>query len=32
MAFLLILLTTAYQTEEQVPSGVIAVYPTDYVL
>jgi len=36
MAFLLIFLTTAYQTEEQVPSGVlrgvIAVNPTEYVL
>ena len=36
MAFLLIFLTTAYQTEEQVPSGVlraiIAANPTEYVL
>jgi ABC-2 type transport system permease protein len=36
MAFLLIFLTTAYQTEEQVPSGVlrtvIEVNPTEYVL
>jgi ABC-2 type transport system permease protein len=36
MAFLLIFLTTAYQTEEQVPSGVlrtvIALNPTEYVL
>jgi ABC-2 type transport system permease protein len=36
MAFLLIFLTTAYQTEEQVPSGVlravIGVNPTEYVL
>jgi ABC-2 type transport system permease protein len=36
MAFLLIFLTTAYQTEEQVPSGVlravIGINPTDYVL
>jgi ABC-2 type transport system permease protein len=36
MAFLLIFLTTAYQTEEQVPSGVlrtvIGLNPTDYVL
>ena len=36
MAFLLIFLTTAYQTEEQVPSGVlravISVNPTEYVL
>jgi ABC-2 type transport system permease protein len=36
MAFLLIFLTTAYQTEEQVPSGVlralIDVNPTEYVL
>jgi hypothetical protein len=36
MAFLLIFLTTAYQTEEQVPSGVlrtvIAINPTEYVL
>jgi ABC-2 type transport system permease protein len=36
MAFLLIFLTTAYQTEEQVPSSVlrtvIAANPTEYVL
>ena len=36
MAFLLIFLTTAYQTEEQVPSGVLravmSVNPTEYVL
>jgi ABC-type multidrug transport system permease subunit len=36
MAFLLIFLTTAYQTEEQVPSGVLRaamqVNPTEYVL
>src|ERR687898_2964602 len=36
MAFLLIFLTTAYQTEEQVPSGVlravISVNPTEHVL
>jgi ABC-2 type transport system permease protein len=36
MAFLLIFLTTAYQTEEQVPSGVlravIEANPTEYVL
>ena len=36
MAFLLIFLTTAYQTEEQVPSGVlravIGANPTEYVL
>jgi ABC-2 type transport system permease protein len=36
MAFLLIFLTTAYQTEEQVPSGVlravISANPTEYVL
>jgi ABC-2 type transport system permease protein len=36
MAFLLIFLTTAYQTEEQVPSGVlrgvIGLNPTEYVL
>jgi ABC-2 type transport system permease protein len=36
MAFLLIFLTTAYQTKEQVPSGVlravIAANPTEYVL
>ena len=36
MAFLLIFLTTAYQTEEQVPSGVLravmAANPTEYVL
>jgi ABC-2 type transport system permease protein len=36
MAFLLIFLTTAYQTTEQVPSGVlravISVNPTEYVL
>ena len=36
MAFLLIFLTTAYQTEEQVPSGelraIIAANPTEYVL
>jgi ABC-type multidrug transport system permease subunit len=36
MAFLLIFLTTAYQTEEQVPSGalraVISINPTEYVL
>jgi ABC-2 type transport system permease protein len=36
MAFLLIFLTTAYQTEEQVPSGVlravIGINPTEYVL
>ena len=36
MAFLLIFLTTAYQTEEQVPSGVlrgvIDANPTEYVL
>jgi ABC-2 type transport system permease protein len=36
MAFLLIFLTTAYQTSEQVPSGVlravIEVNPTEYVL
>jgi ABC-2 type transport system permease protein len=36
MAFLLIFLTTAYQTEEQVPSGVlravIEINPTEYVL
>jgi ABC-2 type transport system permease protein len=36
MAFLLIFLTTAYQTEEQVPSrvlrAVISVNPTEYVL
>jgi ABC-2 type transport system permease protein len=36
MAFLLIFLTTAYQTEEQVPSGVlravIRANPTEYVL
>jgi ABC-2 type transport system permease protein len=36
MAFLLIFLTTAYQTEEQVPSGalrgVINANPTEYVL
>jgi ABC-2 type transport system permease protein len=36
MAFLLIFLTTAYQTEEQVPSGVlrtiIDLNPTEYVL
>jgi ABC-2 type transport system permease protein len=36
MAFLLIFLTTAYQTEEQVPSGVlrgvITANPTEYVL
>jgi ABC-2 type transport system permease protein len=36
MAFLLIFLTSAYQTEEQVPSGVLravmSVNPTEYVL
>jgi ABC-2 type transport system permease protein len=36
MAFLLIFLTTAYQTEEQVPSGVLRAVmelnPTEYVL
>jgi ABC-2 type transport system permease protein len=36
MAFMLIFLTTAYQTEEQVPSGVlrtvIGANPTEYVL
>jgi ABC-2 type transport system permease protein len=36
MAFLLIFLTTAYQTKEQVPSGalraVMSVNPTEYVL
>ena len=36
MAFLLIFLTTAYQTEEQVPSGVLRAIinanPTEYVL
>jgi ABC-2 type transport system permease protein len=36
MAFLLIFLTTAYQTEEQIPSGVLRavmeVNPTEYVL
>ncbi len=36
MAFLLIFLTTAYQTEEQIPSGVlrtvIGANPTEYVL
>ena len=36
MAFLLIFLTSAYQTEEQVPSGVlrgvIGINPTEYVL
>jgi ABC-2 type transport system permease protein len=36
MAFLLIFLTTAYQTEQQVPSGalrtIINLNPTDYVL
>jgi ABC-type multidrug transport system permease subunit len=36
MAFLLIFLTTAYQTAEQVPSGVlravIGANPTEYVL
>jgi ABC-type multidrug transport system permease subunit len=36
MAFLLIFLTTAYQTKEQVPSGVLravmSVNPTEYVL
>jgi ABC-2 type transport system permease protein len=36
MAFLLIFLTTAYQTEQQVPSpvlrGVISANPTEYVL
>ena len=36
MAFLLIFLTTAYQTEEQVPSGVLravmSINPTEYVL
>jgi ABC-type polysaccharide/polyol phosphate export permease len=36
MAFMLIFLTTAYQTEEQIPSGVlrtvIDLNPTEYVL
>jgi ABC-2 type transport system permease protein len=36
MAFLLIFLTTAYQTEEQLPSGVLRavmeINPTEYVL
>ncbi len=36
MAFLLIFLTSAYQTEEQVPSGVLravmSANPTEYVL
>jgi ABC-2 type transport system permease protein len=36
MAFLLIFLTSAYQTEEQIPSGVLravmSVNPTEYVL
>jgi ABC-type multidrug transport system permease subunit len=36
MAYLLIFLTSAYQTEEQVPSGVLrtvmAANPTEYVL
>jgi hypothetical protein len=36
MAFLLIFLTSAYQTEDQIPSGVlrsvIAANPTEYVL
>lgn len=36
MAFLLIILTSAYQTEEQIPSGVLRTVidanPTEYVL